>query len=522
MIYQLKVNFISSIPAVTAPQKTASSEEEHIKLLIEDLDSDVFNIRQKAAKELISKGQKLLDVIGTKNNSGRKDLEFFLRELLKAKQEGSAEVKRRVTFEIRNSLMETAMQKLENKYRASFNFSNLEIYIDKAIEKHQNQFLDDIFLLMDVEIFPESYGMHIKKQIAACHHTPVAYLIKLSSEEKSDAVKIGLANNFVTPLSILKILSTESNPEIRALVAKNPNCLEDVRIKLSTDKEIHVRTVAASQIIDTKTLERLCDDLAHEVRTEVARNSHATSQILERLCDDLAHEVRTEVARNSYATSQILEKLHKDKDNYVRRCVAIHRNTPKKVLEVLAKDDNDYVRAYVAENKAIAPEILELLAEDKFDDVRKSVARHQKTELKALEILLHDSNENVRSSVAQHPNASIKILKHLSGDESVLVRRALVKNENTPSEILLKLSQDERINRYNTFQSDEYMGFAVGLASHKNTPTVVLAKLSQNYFPVVRETVGQNPSTPIDVLKKLLKDDFETVRDIARKRLEKK
>jgi len=147
-----------------------------------------------------------------------------------------------------------------------------------------------------------------------------------------------------------KIMAKESveEREIRAESAVSPEELE----KLATDKEWTVRMgIAKNKNTPVSVLEKLAVDEEVVVRSTVAENENTPVSLLGKLAVDKESSVRQGVAGNKNTPASLLEKLAVDKESSVRQGVAGNENTPVLILAKLAGDKNKDVRKAATENE---------------------------------------------------------------------------------------------------------------------------------------------------------------------------
>jgi len=239
-----------------------------------------------------------------------------------------------------------------------------------------------------------------------------------------------------------KIMAKESveEREIRAESAVSPEELE----KLATDKEWTVRMgIAKNKNTPVSVLEKLAVDEEVVVRSTVAENENTPVSLLGKLAVDKESSVRQGVAGNKNTPASLLEKLAVDKESSVLQRVAGNKNTPVSLLEKLARGETQWVRKQVAGNENTPVSLLEKLAIDEEVMVRMSVVRNENTPGSLLEILAVDKNENVRRTVAGNKNTLVSLLEKLAIDKESSVRQGVAGNENTPVLILAKLAGDK-------------------------------------------------------------------------------
>ena len=268
-----------------------------------------------------------------------------------------------------------------------------------------------------------------------------------------------------TSPAILKLLAMESTPDIRQLVAENPNTSVAVIEQLAKDEDAYVRSDVARNLNTPVTiLEQLAKDDDSRVRRGVAENPSTPVSILEQFSHYLDEDffimddalVETGVAQNPNTPASVLEWLSEYKYEDLKYSVARHSNTPVETLEQLAKDADKYAHSAVAENPNTPVAVLEQLATsawdadgiperdgDRYGGARSAVARNPNTPVTILEQLAKDEDEYVRGAVGQNPNTPVAALEQLAKDEDAYVRRYVAGNLNTPVTILEQLSKDD-------------------------------------------------------------------------------
>jgi len=259
-----------------------------------------------------------------------------------------------------------------------------------------------------------------------------------------------LAPSSTSP-AILKLLAMESPSDIRKLVAENPNTsVVAVIEQLAKDEDEYVRLAVAGNLNTPVTiLEQLAKVWSRDARSAVARNPNTPVTILEQLAKDEDKYVRLAMAGNLSTPVTILEQLAKDGDSRVRRGVAENHNTPVAVLEQLATsawdaggdpafDGDSYggARSAVARNPNTPVTILEQLAKDEDEYVRGAVGQNPNTPVAVLEQLAKDEIANVRAYVARNLNTPVTVLEQLVKDEEAYVRSASKQNQSIPVERL--------------------------------------------------------------------------------------
>ncbi len=191
----------------------------------------------------------------------------------------------------------------------------------------------------------------------------------------------------------------------------------------------------------------------------------------------ISENVRVVLAANRVMSSNVLTKLSTYTDEVeVQYSVAMHENTPASVLKQQATSA--------------------------FASTRVWVAKNPNTPIDVVSSLLYDKNEDVRIAVAER-KIPIECLKILANDISSYVRGAVASNPRTPRDLLYKFMNGSLI-------------VLSHLARNPALPRDIFEALSNDYSDKVRERIGLNKSTPIDILKKLTSDQSFSVSQAAR------
>jgi len=277
----------------------------------------------------------------------------------------------------------------------------------------------------------------------------------------------------------------------------------------------------------------------HEpVKYLVALYDKTPAEILVRLAlsKSSSNRVRVNSVMSSKIPADILIKLANDYPS-IRSHVLNNPNAPAELMTAeFAKDDNMYDRAAIAASEKTGADVLKLLARDAEVDVRVVVASNSITDIDLLKILARDEHHRVRAAVAKNPKITekFKSFEHFLNDEHEDVRIGLAKNSKIPETVLRALAADssKEVRRwvaaspktpkdlYAIFGEDDSM--YEGLAENSKTPETILRKIAdkvmsldiedpdnRKQFVYVLARLARNPSTPIDLLKKLVTLDDE-------------
>jgi len=180
-----------------------------------------------------------------------------------------------------------------------------------------------------------------------------------------------------------------------------------------------------------------------------------------------------------------------------------------------ASDEDPDIRKDIAK-LAETSDVVNELSSDKDRKVREQIAKNPNTPLETLEKLSKDKSYKVRSAIARNPNTPSTTLAEMSERECMDSNgdhdwngtypiTALFKNPNTPAEWRIKLLNSNRLS-WNMLGS---------VARDKKSPAELLSAMAefvfiQNYsgkLSDVLEYIGKNPNTPVDVLRKIYKND---------------
>ena len=246
-------------------------------------------------------------------------------------------------------------------------------------------------------------------------------------------------------------------------------------------------------------------------------------------------------------------------------------NTTERELMAMAKrfageGERELLEA-IMENPNVTAEILKFIAE-KDDGVRSIALFHKKFPIEAVEELANSEDKEVRHDAVASGRLSAETLTRLAEDEYWQVRRIVAGNKKTPPEVLVKLATDEKyegvvdallrnkslpselfepilkrakeedakgaVAPYKTKPADGgewrappahlYWNAQVVAAGNPKAPEDLLrtfaAQGSGDEGWHLRSEVARNPSTPIDVMQALAKDESAHVRNTAKRELQ--
>ncbi|MBF0408541.1 MAG: hypothetical protein HQM10_14415 [Candidatus Riflebacteria bacterium] len=210
----------------------------------------------------------------------------------------------------------------------------------------------------------------------------------------------------------LSILANSPDWKVRLSVARNPTTPVSLLLRLSNDSDSDVRDavsihpILTSPLTSTSDLDMLGTSNNWKVRRAVARHSNTSASTLLRLSNDSDSDIRDTVCLHPIFTSPLTSSSDLDSFSYssnwkVRRAVARHPNTTAGTLLRLSNDDDTDIRATAAIHPILTSPLsnscdLNLLSTSGNWKVRLAVARHRNTSRSTLLDLINDSDGDVR------------------------------------------------------------------------------------------------------------------------------
>jgi len=254
--------------------------------------------------------------------------------------------------------------------------------------------------------------------------------------------------------------------------------------------------------------------------------------------------------------------------------IVYDENTTERELMVMAKrfageGEREVIEA-ITENPNVTVEILKFIAANDENGMSMAIG-HKKFPFEAIEELANSEDKETRYNAVTTGRLSAKTLTRLSEDEYWRVRGSVAKSQKTPPEVLAKLATDEKYegvvdallrNRslpselfepilkraeeedakgavmpYKTKPADGgewrappaylYSNAQGAAASNPQAPEELLRDIVANSLNDsegrgwhVRSEVARNPSTPLDLLQALAKDEAAHVRNPAKRALD--
>ncbi len=295
---------------------------------------------------------------------------------------------------------------------------------------------------------------------------------------------------------------------------------------------------AIIRVVGPATLDFLCQRYPSAGRRATETISEARR--LDELSQDPHEEVRMAVASNHATPPAVLGRLARDRNPEIRKAVTANPHISFALLEILAQDPSAAVRAEVARSPAIPPGILERLAQDPSRSVRHAVAKNPHINAPTLRILATSQNPHARKIAASNPALPPDLFERLTTDPDAEVRNAVMENRKLPRKLLRKLviagegTHKSRVkimkykvldpkiveqiaNKHGLHDPQQIQYFLAGagdlhheetdaIARDPQTPPDVLAKLAKDRWWSVRMAVAGNPNTPWDTFLTLARD----------------
>ena len=255
-----------------------------------------------------------------------------------------------------------------------------------------------------------------------------------------------------------------------------------------------------------------------QFRRNLILDRNTDMRTLMQFADDPDANNRAYLAELTRTTPEVLAKLADDSEARVRRCVARNPNTPEDALVKLARDPDFTVRHGLATRLYDIPDdvLIALLepADQRIDSeiLIKMVRRQLFPGVKVYEKLAESPDLYTRQAIAMDMGdlTPDSVLVKLMDDPDESVRAGVVTyRENLPVEVIDKAVVDP------------FVRVRAGVARDAIMREDQYELLANDPEPRVRKSVALNPHTPLSIKQKLAHDEDESVRDLARKQLDK-
>lgn len=296
--------------------------------------------------------------------------------------------------------------------RLKFRFIKKGIYLRESLTKEEIQKQIEKYKSVDPEwrreianvteipelldMFADDTEPRVRAAAAYNHHwrvgEPVLKLetaLKLAKDPVPEVREYLAMNHSITYPKVFEILAKDEDPDVRHLVARNPNTPDYILIKLAKDPDYWTRVVvaqrAASKSLPWKAREILLEDPDDRVREQLfislrkANKDDPDEDEVLKMFKVGSIDFKIYIAKET-DKSDALEIMSKHSDWRIREAVAKNRNFKTLDFPVvgitiqkrLARDKSPEVRRALASNSQVDIEILfDLMQNDPDPEVRK-------------------------------------------------------------------------------------------------------------------------------------------------------
>ena len=269
--------------------------------------------------------------------------------------------------------------------------------------------------------------------------------------EALDSLGCRTAHDYADVCVRLRVLQNPSTPAdliAKAAVARTANRFEQRWWQGTTADALQRSWAIRHPRCPSSLLRDLTSHSDPRVRAVVAGSRRAPARVLEALAPSLDTDVRAAVAANPNTPQALLERAAADPHRSVRAAAAANPTTPQGLLERLACDRVVSVRRGAAANPAAPPGVLRSLCGDSDIGVTIAAAQNPSTERGALGPvvvrLAHDSRWWARAAAAELPDTPAELLARLAADTDREVRRTVADNPRTPPDALERIAARAR------------------------------------------------------------------------------
>lgn len=341
-------------------------------------------------------------------------------------------------------------------------------------------------------------------------------------------LKYVFASAHYTPDSVLEVLASESNEQLRVRVLKHPNTAArtlELLYRSGCSAQMTV-LIAAHPNTPAKVLEEIQWQGSEKIRIALCGNRNTPLSAINELLINSSLQEKKIIARNLLLNEQILETLWKKGDEYLRAEVVAHRSCPERLINKAIESRHVVVRQKLASNPVIGEAIRHRLLMDDAPQVRVAIVRNQEVSEDELQQLCDDPSDRVRRNEARRAGLSATVIAQLARDNDIWVRRWVARNAGTPEKYLEKLAVDEDENvrrsvtrnescseRLLSVLADDYSAWVrAGVALRPDISKEILLKLIDDQNIDVQSAIGKNPVTPVKILKRFAKNSNRDVR----------
>ncbi|MDY6804460.1 MAG: HEAT repeat domain-containing protein [Cyanobacteriota bacterium] len=356
----------------------------------------------------------------------------------------------------------------------------------------------------------ESTKNSVLENVATNPNTPPALLEELALKGKTTVREAVFKHSALDALAVYRIqLQLEEREKHRqayqTLVRHTsiPQAFAEVAKSGDSDDRLYI---AGSCKTPVSVMELLATDQDENVRRTLAENCSLPLDLRLQLTRDPSYGVRASLAKERYRFStpvEVLETLAADESEYVRAVVAGKRETPSSVLENLAHDESQKVRRAVVRNPNTPIVILKEMARNnpelKEGMLQRKPSGNEESDRFLAELLQEfasSDDDSIRYKIAGHPKTPISVLERLASDRFSLVRDTIAENPNTPSETLIQMASQEKL----TTSEGCFHTVSNKIAMRRDAPPEALDFVARQPVTFIRQETLENRNTSADTL----------------------
>jgi hypothetical protein len=396
-------------------------------------------------------------------------------------------------------------------------------------EKYPKQVLQNpslLLLLLENPLGLLQFSAPAQRALVWCEDVSVP-LLRIYACSTDESVQNIVATCPKTPLDVLQTLSTSRSAYTRELVARHPSCDQDTLLRLCTDPERSVRTMAL----------RRCSRFAEQLKMFSAALSQANAKYFS----------ESLWIQETHLPGPLIEALFQSGGELALLWVAMHPASPEPYLRDIALKAPKAPELFSAllANPSLPPSLLasllsQLLSErsevgiffqpnlpTEHQQIGREWLQRESTDIEwlaakpiaewAFSAIFEINRKEARLGLAQNPKLPIKYFQHLFETFDFQVACELAQNQSTPSELLARLATDWAPLTESQTAFDftfDHMRSALQrlVAQNPKLPVELFATLASSSDVMVRKALAQNPKLPPRSLDALATDPADLVR----------
>lgn len=271
---------------------------------------------------------------------------------------------------------------------------------------------------------------------------PSTLLRELEESGERDGVRF-VARYPLSPSDLLDhIARTTDDPEIAALLGRNPRTPPPVLLRLIDHPAAEVRAaVALHPNLTTREMIKLLRDSATGVVCQLARNSGLRVQHQAYLVRHPETEVRASLADNPSLDPQIVRALGDDPEESVRRGTAARARAQPNQLLMWADSDDAPLQHGLLDRSRLDDDLLRSLALSPHPCVRERVRTASPPEPPELLQALEQGPPEEQQAIAARPDLPRPLLRHLCRREDPAIRIVLARHPHIDRDLAEFISQ---------------------------------------------------------------------------------